>query len=567
MNLNLKDFLIILGNHNKAKFILLLFLSFVGSFLDILSIGSIPIFIISILEPKKFSDFFLLDDYNFFEDLESNEIVLWASLIVGLIFIIKNIYMIFLIYFESKFVKAICINNGAKIFENYTKLDIQLLKKLTQSRIIRNLTSENFQASEIVRNSLYLIREFLIIISLAIILIYTDPIISLIIFILLGFFSFLFFFMIKKKLRLKGEKAQIHRSNQIKSISETFDFIKEIKILNQENYVHKVFKKELAGQMINNEYYNVISKFPKIFLETLSIIGIIFACVFYVYLNKEILDLIPVLSLLAISVVRLMPSFNLITSLFSTISYYTPSLKVISKELNSVENNIEENYFPSKNFESIIISLKDISFYYEKEKKVLENISLKINEKDKILITGKTGSGKSTLIDILMGFLEPISGEIIYSKKFGRSFQTFLSNIGYVPQDIYLINDTIKKNITFGIEEEKVNEKRIEDIIEICQLKGEIAKFPQGINSIVGERGSSLSGGQKQRVAIARALYRDPKILFFDEISSALDLETERKLIFEICEKLKDKTIIIISHSLQFKKFANKIIELESIKK
>ena len=140
-------------------------------------------------------------------------------------------------------------------------------------------------------------------------------------------------------------------------------------------------------RLINNEYYNVISKFPKIFLETLSIIGIIFACVFYVYLNKEILDLIPVLSLLAISVVRLMPSFNLITSLFSTISYYTPSLKVISKELNSVENNIEENYFPSKNFESIIISLKDISFYYEKEKKVLENISLKINEKDKILIT------------------------------------------------------------------------------------------------------------------------------------------------------------------------------------
>lgn len=561
MNSKIKDFLIVLGNENKIKFLILIFFSFIGSILDILSIGSIPILIISILDPIKLSGFIPFDFQNLFTDYEKKDFVILASIIVSGIFLIKSLFIFCLIYFESKFIKNICISNGTRIFDKYLSLDVSTLSSYPQSTIIRNLTSENFQASEIIRSILYLVREFLIILSLAIILIYADPVISLIIFLLLGLFSFLFFFIIRKQIKIKGSQAQTHRSNQIKSISETYDFIKEIKVLNREKFALNIFKKELSGQMINNEYYNIVSKLPRLFLETLSIIGIVISCIIYVNLDKDITNLIPILSLLAVSVVRLMPSFNLITSTFSTISYYLPSLQVISKELQKVNYN-EEDKFITEDL-NCLIKLSNVSFRYPKSKDILNNISIEIKDGENILIRGRTGSGKSTLLDILIGFLNVTTGSKLYSKKLGNDHKKFLSFVGFVPQEIFLIDDTIKRNITFGVNDNEINNNRVKEVIDLCQLGNEINKFPDGLDTVVGNRGVFLSGGQKQRIAIARALYRDPKILFFDEISSSLDLETERKLILEICNKLKNKTIILISHSLQFETFADKIINLD----
>jgi ABC-type multidrug transport system fused ATPase/permease subunit len=561
MNSKIKDFLIVLGKQNKIKFLILIFFSFIGSILDILSLGSIPVLIITILDPIKLKDFLSIDYLILLNDYKKLDFVILVSIAVGTIFLVKNFFIVILIYFESMFIKNICVSNGSSIFNKYLSLDVSILTSYAQSNIIRNLTSDNFQAAEMIRSLLHLIRELLIISSIAAILVYSDPAMSLIIFISLGFFSFMFFFFIKKNLKNKGIQAQIHKSKQIKCISETYDFIKEIKVLNRENYSLNNFKKELNCQIVNNEYFNFVSKLPRIFLETLSIVGITISCVFYVNLGRDVTDLIPILSLLTISLVRLMPSFNLITSTFSLMSYYLPSIQVISKELQKIDYEDKDKYI-SEDLDCLI-KLKNISFRYPKKKNILNDISLDIKDGENILIRGRTGSGKSTLLGVLIGFLNISTGKKLYSKKLGNDYKTFLSYVGFVPQEIYLIDDTIKKNITFGVDDNEIDIKRVKEVIDICQLRDEISNFTNGVETLVGNRGILLSGGQKQRIAIARALYRDPKILFFDEISSSLDLETERKLILEICNKLKDKTIILVSHSLQFKTFADKIIDLD----
>ena len=274
--------------------------------------------------------------------------------------------------------------------------------------------------------------------------------------------------------------------------------------------------------------------------------------------------LISVLSLLGISTIRLMPAFNVITSCSTKIRYLYPSLKIISEKFKNiiiVKNIQNKNNFKNipKDFKNL--SFNNVSFYYDDRKKVFDNFSLELKKGQKIAIMGKSGSGKSTLLDLILGLLKPKTGEISINNKNYNSDSNYFS---YVPQNIYLIDNTIKKNITLGIEESEIEENYLKKIINICELDEFINQLPDGLNTMVGEKGSLVSGGQKQRIAIARALYSNREILILDEGTNALDELTEQKILLNILDNFSNKTLIFTTHKNNILKYFDRVVHIKS---
>ena len=285
--------------------------------------------------------------------------------------------------------------------------------------------------------------------------------------------------------------------------------------------------------------------------------------------------LLPVLSLIVIAIVRFIPAFNgIITSLFY-LRILQPSAEIILKEIDKIENfkrkssqiqkyTLDENL--NTNINKNLISLKDISFSYgDNQKDILKNINLSIEKGTIVGITGETGAGKSTLFHIMLGLLTPKSGNIFYKdKNIHKNMETWRNQIGYIAQNIYLLDNTIEKNISFNFLDEKIDEERMDFSIKMSCLNEKIAELPDGLKTKVGNDGIRLSGGEKQRVALARSIYRNPNIFFMDESTSALDLDTEQRIIKNLKENFSKKTIILIAHRKTTINECDKIINLKN---
>jgi ATP-binding cassette subfamily C protein len=290
-------------------------------------------------------------------------------------------------------------------------------------------------------------------------------------------------------------------------------------------------------------------------------------------IGRPVDTILPMISLLAISAVRFIPALNIITSSLTTIRIRKYSIDLVVdliKKSNLLPEKKKSEGVYKKNFNkneifSNNIKLKNISFNYGTNKKVaVNNINIEIAKGKSVGLIGKSGSGKSTLVDIIIGLLEPSTGEILIDdNNIGTKKISWQRQLGYVPQEVYLLDDTIRNNITFGIEKEEIDEKLLSDVIEKSQLKNLINSLPKKLDTLIGDRGARLSGGEKQRIGIARALYNKPKVIVFDEATSALDIYNENKILKEIYENKKDKTLIIISHRNNTVKYCDLIYVME----
>jgi len=264
--------------------------------------------------------------------------------------------------------------------------------------------------------------------------------------------------------------------------------------------------------------------------------------------------MLPFLTLLAIVVVRLVPSFNMITTHLTSLGYNFAAVRILQDEFKYIKKNnkklLELKKVNKKDFAVKELSLNNVSFYYPGYKRtVLNNISMRIETGSTIAIVGPSGAGKSTLVDIILGLLEPTSGEItINGKPIAENIQMWHKQIGFVPQDIYLNDDTIKSNIAFGQEKDEIDENQLKQALSLSKLDEFVESLPNTINTFVGNRGVKLSGGQLQRLGIARCLYQNPNVLLMDEATSSLDYETEREIVQSINNIKKNKTVIVIAH-------------------
>jgi ATP-binding cassette subfamily C protein len=439
----------------------------------------------------------------------------------------------------------------------YTNAPYNFHLKNNPAILIRNITSSLNGAVITIFSSLTIMRESLIVMFIFILLFLGEPLISATVFIFLTTVTGIFLFFTKKSLTVRGQLNQLEKANQLKTINHTLGSMRETKILNRENYMINLFIHQVNQIEKHGFYSYFISVTPRLFLELVAVFTVSIISIIFVLIKLSNEQILPTISLLAVCSVRLIPAFNSIISALAKRAFDRASVRIISKEFANVpveyksrnKNLIKEKINRKYSFKDQI-KFENVFFSHENSnEKILQNICLEIRQGQKVGIIGKSGAGKSTLVDLILGLIKPTKGNIFVGDlNLNDNIKSWQRLIGYVPQDIYLLDDTIKNNIAFGLDVDKINQEAILRSIKLSKLDNYIGSLEQKENTIVGNRGTKVSGGEKQRIGIARALYHDPQVLIMDEATSSLDAMTEKKLMEEIYNTTRDRTTIIITH-------------------
>lgn len=492
---------------------------------------------------------------------EVNIDILIVCGLIFLLFLIKTMYLIFFSWYQAKFIFNLRKIFSVKLFEFYMKMDYQNHLNINSSILIRNSTIEVDEFISSIKALFGLCTETLITIALIGMILFIEPVGAIIVLIVLGTGSLVIHNTTKKYIQLLGEQRQYYDGKRVMAIQQGVGGIKEIKALSQENYFKDIFSSFTEKSSKVGQYQHLMQALPRLLIEFL-IISCIVVVVFFITITQPNTHILPVLILFMGSTFRLLPSINRILLGLQVLKFSSPSINKIYDDLN-ISLKIKKVSKECKKIDIINnISFKEISFSFDSSNKIIfSNLNMTFKIGEIIGIKGKSGAGKSTFVDIISGLLKPISGSILIdSKNVELSSESFNHNIGYVPQQIFLLDDTIKNNILFG--ERYLDDNLLEEIIHRVGLKELISELPNGYDTMVGERGARLSGGQLQRIGIARALCASPKLLILDEATSALD-ENTAKSIFDIIQMFKKSMIIIIiSHQESSFDICDKVFEL-----
>ncbi len=564
----------ILSSSERKIFIFLVIMKIIGMCLEVFGIALIIPLISIIL--KEDTEFFNIDFFDFFESFGfAGQDNLTTSIIFFIVFVylIKNLFLMFLAWTDSKFAYGVAARLSRDLFKGYINLPYNFYLKRNTSKFVYNATSAVDLYKYALTHLATLVSELFILIGLSTFLIIIEPFGFVCASLLIGLISVIYYKIHKKKVADWGEKTQFHQKSRIKNLMQGFGAIKDIIILGLQDFFTKMYDIHNIGTAKMTQKNHVISAYPKYILEVFGVIGILSLLMILQAKTENVENIIIILGVFAAASFRLMPSANRILYALQGFRFSIATVDNLSNELNlfnkynlNKKNNIKLNDFNKRlsNFQKFEIN--NVSYKYpDTEKKILTNISLTMNKGEILGISGKTGSGKSTLVDIITGLLEDYDGQITIDKKTYDKVPIFWQrNIGYVPQNIYLLDDSLKKNIALGIDDKDIDNLKINEIINLSELNTLVESLPQGLNTEVGERGTRLSGGEKQRIGIARALYNNPKVLIFDEATNALDIKTEESIMSSICKIKKEKAILFISHKKVTLSFCDRVVELKN---
>ena len=553
----------LLNKTEKVKFNLLIFFTVITFFIEYISLISLPILAGFISENyeliNKISKYFFV---NISEVKNNNNLVLYVAIFTVSVFFLKNIFIIILNIYQFKFFKNLKVQLGLKLFSNY--INEPYLNQISRnpSEIVRDVADELDNFLSYYSNLFIMLREILAIISIFLLLIFINFYIILSVIFFLGLISIIYFKNIKPLIKNKSKDNQIFRSKIIQHLNETNGLIKEIKILGLENNFTNFFRNVKNLYEKNLLLFEIVQRLPKNFLEIIVISYLVILSFIFMILLDDKNFLFTLLPILLVSFLRFIPAFNGISTIITYLKIYKPSVELIFKKIDSnleifnknIDNRRTEKALKLNlninNFQNYIY-LDNLSFIYPKNKKtVFKNLSTQIKKGSRFGIVGASGSGKTTLFNIMLGLLKPSQGNVFFKDiSIFKNLKIWRQKIGYVSQNIYLLDTSIKNNITLNISGNKnVNHDQLVKAIEIANLSQKVNSLPEGLETKVGNDGVNLSGGEKQRIALARAIYCNPEIFFLDEPTSALDDKTENIIMSNLINKYKDKTIISIAH-------------------
>jgi ABC-type multidrug transport system fused ATPase/permease subunit len=545
---------------------ILLMLMILSAFLEVLSVTSIIPILTIITEIDILDNPYLSSVIKFLPQYMLNNIMLIIFIIFFLIFIIKNIFQAFYSWYEAYVVNKLKTNLAKKLYYFYLKQPYVFHLKNNSALLIRNLTTEVDGAKSLIHALVHIFADIIILVFIVALIFYIEPLGALIAFTILLVTSLAYYKVTKKYIGLWGKERQYHEGMKIKNIQQGLGSIKDILIYDVSSFFNGAFNYDNSRSNNAQRNIEVVQTWPKLWLEIVLISIFVVLIMFMISQNKSLNEMIVTLGVYGAAGYRIMPLISKLTTNTQAIKYFLPSLNLLNEQMISLKDNILNDSDLKKLEFNSEINLKDVSFAYpNSEELVIKNLNLSIKKNSFVTFFGKSGSGKSTIVDLILGLFIPEKGKILIDGiDLSKNIRSWQKNVGYVPQNIQLIDDTLKNNVAFGIDEKKINETEVHRALKEARLENFINELPLGLETNLGERGSRLSGGQKQRIGIARALYLNPSLLVLDEPTSALDSETTIEFIKYLNTLSNKKTIILISHNEAIIDLCDNVFKIDS---
>ncbi|MCM1125441.1 MAG: ABC transporter ATP-binding protein/permease [Lachnospiraceae bacterium] len=553
----------IFDRKQKLQLLVLGIMIFIGGFLEMLGVGAMMPVVMVLLTPEALLEYihkyeFLQKMCVFFHINDVNQITVALLLALMSVYVIKNLYILFLTYKQNKFIDQ---NRNRMIsrvmaeflnrpYEQYLGADIPTVFRITDSDIPQTFT--------LMLSLIQLASEAVVSCLIFVMMLILDTRMTLSVIVLFGVLTLIIVKVLKPQLNKIGSKNQAIQSRIAKWRIQAIYGLKDVKVLNREEFfVRNYYESGKIGAGVSTTYA-VLNNMPRLLIETVFIVGILGFLMLFIQGGGDMSALVSTVAAFGVAAIRVLPSVNRINTYITQISYTQPSLDFVYQNLQEgmkTDAMLAERKANSQKDKLKLehqIELNHISFHYpDSDKDIFTDAHMVVPKGKSVGIIGTSGAGKSTIVDILLGLLHAQKGEITCDGiDIFKNYESWLAQIGYIPQSIYLIDESIRDNIAFGIDADKIDENRIWEVLEEAQLKEFVKELPQGLDTTIGDRGVRLSGGQRQRIGIARALYHDPEILVFDEATSALDNDTEAAVMDAVNSFHGKKTMVIIAHRL-----------------
>jgi len=481
-------------------------------------------------------------------------------------FVLKNSFMVFYKYFSTSFIFGLYTRLGDKLFRTYMHAPYTFHLGRNSSRLLRNVTQET---QLLVVQFLFPFLKFLmdigIVSGILILLLLVEPVMTFIVFGVLGGGSMLFMRILRSRIKKYGKQEQQYRGEMIQSVNEGLGGLKDVKVMSRTPFFTEKFRSDLSKTSNAFRFKEFIGQIIIPSVETFAVLGMLAIALFLLWQGRDLQSIIPLLALFITATARLMPAFKKTIQHYTILKYHSYVVDPVYDDLTYVESEegaqadgteIQPLEWKDK------MEFRDVSYSYPESdgEKALDEVNLTIKKGEVIGFVGSSGAGKTTIVDVLLGLLKPDSGSVYADgKDIFSHLKAWQRNVGYIPQGIFLSDATIRENIAFGIPPELIDEERIRSAVKSAYMEEYVNQLPKGLDTVIGEAGVRLSGGQRQRIGIARALYHDPEILIMDEATSALDNQTERYVMESVEQLKKERTIIMIAHRLSTVRNADKL--------
>ncbi|MEH7351665.1 ABC transporter ATP-binding protein [Gottfriedia acidiceleris] len=561
-----KKLLMLFNKKEKKKLLILFFMMIISAMFETVGIGLIVPFVGIVTNPTIIKEQVILKYlYNLIGFKSTTSFLIFSVFVLLFIYIIKNSYILFFQYCQNRVIMNQQIKLSRMLFNEYLKKPYTFHLQRNTALLLRNVNEEVSKVfQQIIISGFLLFTELLVIFCILVLLLITSPMATIVAAVLLSGSVYLFLKAYRKKMSEMGKGLQHANGMMIKWVNQGLGASKEVKVSGKENFFVESYSVYSKKSAVIKRGIMMFDQVPRLFIETLIVSIVLIIMLVIIFEGTNLSTIVSTMALFAMAAFRLMPSINRVIAMIAAIRFNKPALSVIYEDLftnkeestnyEAIESEVYKVEFTNTG-ERIFkdsIDLKGIFFKYPNQNDYsIKDISLTIPIGQSVAFIGESGAGKTTLVDIILGLFRPEKGTVsVDGTEIHQLGPKWQKNIGYIPQSIFLSDDTVRGNIAFGIPNDQIDDNAVWKALEQAQLKEFVESLPDKLETAVGERGVRLSGGQRQRIGIARALYHNPEIIFMDEATSALDNETEKEIISAI-DKLKgEKTLIIIAHRL-----------------
>jgi len=549
-------------NSDRAAFIRIVVMVIVGMFLETISLG-IVVPIIGILTQDDYQQKypFIVD---IFGNLSREELISAVMVAMVLIYVVRSLFLFWSLWIQKGFSASVSGRLSQSLFSIYLRQPYMFHLQRNSSTLMRNAKNATSVVTCGVDPFLVLLTDGLVAIAMFALLIAVEPVGTLAVLLVFGLSTFVFQRTTRRRIDNWGYQVDYHETKILQHLQEGFGGAKDVKVLGRENEFLSQHEKHLGESIRINRVYNVILTLPRSFMEIITIVGLCLLVVSMVVRGRELADIVPILGLFAAAAFRVMPSINRLLMATQTLIFNRSIIASVYKDF--LLDSPDSTSTGSGTKFATQLELTDVSFKYPTAATAsLQNVSLVVKRGEAVGFVGPSGAGKSTLVDVILGLFAPTSGVVkVDGQDVQQNLRNWQNQIGYVPQAIYLTDDTLRRNVAFGLNDENIDDNLVSNAIRLAQLEEFVATLPEKLETVVGERGVRLSGGQRQRIGIARALYHNPSVLVLDEATSSLDTPTEHGVMQAVQALQGSKTVLIVAHRLSTVEYCDRLYKIEN---